>query len=96
MERVTYAFVLVGFQSEVEELETLAKELLPEGHPMQGHLQRALRMLQVTPPPMAPSIPAVVHFHSHTVPALQDVHATPACCSLCIVGCAPPCDAFGV
>ncbi|CAL8462478.1 g2011 [Coccomyxa elongata] len=35
--------------AEMEELEALAKELLPEGHAMQSHLQRSLRMLQANP-----------------------------------------------
>lgn len=34
-------------QAELEELEALAKELLPEDHPLHPHLQRSLRVLQV-------------------------------------------------
>lgn len=81
-----------GMQGEMEELEALAKELLPEGHPMQSTLQRSLRMLQVMPPPVAPYTPAfyaiLVPFH----PFFQNVHAKPA---ICDVGYAPSCDAMG-
>ncbi len=67
-------------QGELEELESLAAELLPEGHAMHGHLQRSLRMLQVAfPPPF---------FHPSPVEfaALTGHMGTYWCSKLCFLG----------
>lgn len=36
-------------QADIEELRTLTSELMPADHPMYGHVQRSLKMLEANP-----------------------------------------------